>query len=108
MNLYEETIDRLKEEGFTVDDIACIKVGKHFCKSEKFLERAKKINYNSGYGIQEINPYIEIILKNGGFFEREEEVGCEWWKYVAPKALPVVLEDFPDEVVIHSKDCLLW
>lgn len=108
MNLYEETIDRLKEEGFTVDDIAYVKVGKHYCKPEGFLKRAKDINYNSGIGHQEINSYIEIVLKNGGFLEREEDCGCEWWKYVEPKPFPAVLEDFPDDVIIHSEDCLLW
>ena len=104
MQFYEETLEDIERSGHTVSDIAYISLeGRNF-KPEKFLEKIKDIEYNSGYGIQEINPSLEIIFKDGNFLVRNESGGCEWWHYVTVKPLNIELEDFPDNAVIRDED----
>ena len=44
-----------------------------------FLEKLNYIDYDSGYGIQEL--FGIIVFKDGTWLEREEYDGSEWWKH---------------------------
>lgn len=95
-NFYEETVNVIKDIGKTLDDVVYVSVcdGKYY-KPEKFFEQIKDVEYDAGYGIQEINPNIKIVFRDG-FLERNEYDGSEWWRFVKPEPVDVELEDFPD------------
>ena len=44
-----------------------------------FLNGMKSIDYDSGYGCQEV--YGNIVYKDGTWLSREEYDGSEWWQY---------------------------
>lgn len=45
----------------------------------KFLETLASINYDNGYGSQEL--FGTIVFKDGTWLERGEYDGSEWWEY---------------------------
>ena len=45
----------------------------------KFLETLDSINYDDGYGIQEL--FGNIVFKDGTWLERREYDGSEWWAH---------------------------
>jgi len=80
MSLLEETINILKEENKTPDDIL-------WCGSKTFgyftwndFERIADTQYDSGYGGQEVATDLLIVGKNF-WLERHEYDGSEWWEY---------------------------
>lgn len=79
-NLKEETINVLKENGKTPDDV-------RWCGSEDFgwfsFDQLLKIApdyYDSGYGGQEIAEDL-IIVGEDWWLERKVYGGSEWWEY---------------------------
>ncbi len=94
MNLLEETIDYLKDNGKTPEDILfitcdtadnCQKIEFNW---EEFCLFADD-NYYSGYGAQEINGTLKIIGKDW-WIERHEYDGSEEWDFKSlPKRLNV-------------------
>jgi len=101
-NFYEETIEILKRIEKTLEDVAYVSLdGKNY-KPEKFFEVIKEIEYDSGYGLQEINASLEIVFNDSSYLERREYDGSEWWSYVTPRPLNVELEDFPDDAEIKD------
>ena len=103
MNLYKELVDTLSYNNKTVDDILYImltdsKAEQKYYKPEKFLKRAKNINYDNGYGQEEIRTNLTIVLKNGDFIIRGEYDGSEWFEYMKLPKTDVELEDLPDSV----------
>lgn len=44
----------------------------------RFLETLKEINYDNGYGIQEL--FGTIVFKDGTWLDRGEYDGSEWWQ----------------------------
>lgn len=44
----------------------------------KFLETLQSINYDSGYGMQELHG--TIVFKDNSWLERGEYDGSEWWQ----------------------------
>jgi len=101
-NFYEETIDVIKNVGKTLDDVLYVYIEGKCCKPEKFFEKIKEIEYDSGYGLQEINSSLEIVFRNGSFLKRSEYDGSEWWSFVDVRPLDVELEEFPDDVEIKN------
>ena len=95
MNLLNETRDILLSNNKTFDDV--IFIGDRTTHTrmtvKDFLEHAN-VEYNGGYGIEEINT--ELILVGKDFWlERHEYDGSEWWEY---KSMPNV-NDFVDGAV---------
>lgn len=82
MNLLTETIEVLKENNKTLDDVV-------WFGSEKIeligdIRQALKFDYDNGYGGQEV--FKDLILVGKDFWlERHQYDGSEWWEY---KALP--------------------
>ena len=101
-NLHDELFKILKDNNKTVDDIFYVNLTEwkskqqHFYKPEKFIKRAKNINYNSGYGSEEIRRDLKIVLKNGDFIIRREYDGSEWFEYMESPKTDVELEDLLD------------
>lgn len=50
---------------------------------EEFKELAN-INYDSGFGGQEIEPTLRIVFYDGSYLYRKEYDGSEWWVYEDP------------------------
>lgn len=104
MNLKEETLEIFEEIGKTMDDVqeSFIKYKTHMNKFGNWMNTARikilctgifnidklDINYDDGYGTQEIFGFISF--KDGTWMERGEYDGSEWWDY---KKCPTV-EDY--------------
>lgn len=87
-NLYNETIDILKENGKTESDV--IWFGHLFYDyeaveypREKFKEFFN-FEYDSGFGGQEVDEFLYVV-GHDWWLERHEYDGAEWWEY---KTLP--------------------
>lgn len=84
-NLLKEVIENLKEEGYTVSDVDWIGISNgNIATFDEFEKLAKNINYDSGYGLQEIHPELIVVLKDGCWFERVEYDGSEWFTFKVP------------------------
>lgn len=83
-NFGKETREILNRYGYNEKDIAFIVLGNgnKTTNIKKFFAIADSINYDDGYGAQEINPELAIYLNDGNYFERKEYDGSEWWDYV--------------------------
>ena len=95
MNLLNETRDILLSNNKTFDDVIFIGDRTTHTKMtvKDFLEHAN-VEYNGGYGIEEINTDLILVGKDF-WLERHEYDGSEWWEY---KSMPNV-DDFIDGVV---------
>lgn len=84
-NLYVEIMNDLQTYGYYVENIEWIGFfdGTAF-DVEEFLEKAKNIDYDSGYGSAEINPQLVIVMCDGTWFYREEYDGSEWFAHAVP------------------------
>lgn len=80
MNLWRETIEKLKNNGFTFDDVLLIYGNDFQITKENFEEVAKRTNYDSGYGGQEVASDL-TILGNSFIMTRGEYDGSEWWEF---------------------------
>lgn len=81
MNLWEETIEKLQENGYIFDDVIAI-YGEDFqITKENFEEIAKETDYNDGYGCQEIAKDLTILGKDF-IMIRENYDGAEWWRMI--------------------------
>ena len=81
-NLYEQTINALEDKK---DKVLYVNYGgDYYTTLEDFLEKAKDIWYDDGYGSAEIYDNIYIVGENW-WIERAEYDGAEWWEY---KELP--------------------
>ena len=85
MNLYEEMVSVLTENGKRVDDIEFITIDDMNVPLEKFIKFALSYNYDEGWGSAEVNTNL-LICGNGWWLERGEYDGSEWFEY---KTLPV-------------------
>lgn len=87
MNLLQETLDALEENGKTPADVRY--VGRASisakCTWEDFAKQAN-FEYDNSYGWQEI-PADLVVVGDDWWLEREEDGGAEWWEF---KAIPKV------------------
>ena len=84
-NLLQETLEILKKYGITFNDIIYVTTQKYKeeCvewSTEQFIEEAAEIEYDSSYGMNEINMTLRLIGKTF-WIERAEYDGSEWWVY---------------------------
>jgi len=87
-NLWEETIRVLKNHHKTRRDIRFV-CGDNFGVTN-FETLARRTNYDSGYGWQEVATDIKIVGDNW-WLERHEYDGSEWWEY---KEMPTKPKEF--------------
>lgn len=78
-NLYEETIEALEDYNKSIEDVKYVKYKQSYTSIQQFLEVAKDIYYDSGYGSPKIRPIL--IVGFNWWLERGEYDGSEWWEY---------------------------
>lgn len=88
INFYNEIEEVLKEHKKTIDDIIWIGTRKHKVDKNKFLKDAKKLKYDNGYGIQNINERL-IIAGDDWYLERWEYDGSEGFAYISKLKEPL-------------------
>lgn len=79
VNLWEDTVNALKEEGLSVDGIMFIAMDGYRMTFDTFKELAKRTKYETGFGEQEINSSLCIWGFNWVMFRCEYD-GAEWWE----------------------------
>lgn len=87
-NLLKETLSDIKFNGKTPEDILFIgsRDGEYSCTWDEFIVLAN-IEYDSGYGGQEIASDLVIVFKDNTYMDRYEYDGSESWAYnETPKA----------------------
>ena len=92
MNLWKETVAKLEKHGKTVADIKFVQTYRGRIKN--FEELAKKIDYDDGYGGQQIEPSL-VIVGDDWWLERAEYDGAEWFEF---KKQPTAL-DFVEHTI---------
>ena len=93
MNLKQETLDAMAENGMVIADIAYIS-NRDFNQSvpvDEFFRSADR-EYDNDYGLHEVNLDMVIVFTNGDRMMRQEYDGSEWWEYIqaAPLTPPLV------------------
>ena len=91
MNLLDETKGAISQSGHSTDDVRFVgsrdgKLGIPWSQAEKVLD----IDYDDGYGGQEIAADLVVVFTDGGFLRREEYDGSEWWEYEPPFRVPAM------------------
>jgi hypothetical protein len=98
-NLLEETEYALAYSGFDMKDVVFIGSidGVYSCTVDEFKKLAD-IEYDSGYGLQEVVPDLIILLSDRSYLVRKEYDGSEWWSHVP--LLPLYPEGKPIESLL--------
>lgn len=102
-NLFEEVVNELKCHDYEIKDIKSITIHDkddkiHFFDIKNFLEVAKTIDYDDGYGGVEIDLSLRITMNDGSFFQRAEYDGSEWFEYYELRDTADIIE------VVFNKD----
>lgn len=84
-NLWEETIEFLKEKDKTFEDVLFIQGDDFKVTKENFESVAKKTDYDSGFGAQRVATDL-VLVGDDWWIERAEYDGSEWWEF---KSIPV-------------------
>ena len=111
-NLLDETIAKCEEIGKGINDIAMVQwVDENLhdvkCTWKTFDDAVRHLEYDNGYGGQEINESLSVVFKDDTWLERAEYDGAEWWEY---KKCPVdtniecISIDKVKEAVLHHSD----
>lgn len=95
MNLLQETIEILKQNGKSENDVLFVMDNDTLLKNtwEWFKENAKDIEYDEGYGHEEINCCIKVVGKDF-WLERNSYDGSEWWNFKSMPEEPENVGDF--------------
>lgn len=84
MNLWDETIEILKDNGSRWEDVKFITSSDFRITKDNFEEVATQTNYNNGYGEQYIDYNLQLHGDNFVVI-RVEYDGFEEWKYISTK-----------------------
>lgn len=87
-NLWEETIEFLKENGKTFEDVLFIQGEDFKVTKENFESVAKKTDYDDGFGAQHVATDL-VLVGDNWWIERAEYDGSEWWEY---KSIPTEID----------------
>ena len=79
-SLLEETLRVLKDNGLRPENVQYVLTYEAWMTWEEFANAAKEIYYDSGYGLQEVEPSLKITGIDW-WLEREEYDGSEWWRF---------------------------
>lgn len=86
--LLEETLEELKYLQKTPEDVDWVGTsdGEYSVTWDEFVEIAKNIKYDAGYGSVYINMQLVVVFKDQSWLEREDYDGAEnWIRKKAPK-----------------------
>ncbi len=89
INLLEETVDFILSNENSTKEIVFIGSERsgHSCTWEEF-EKLSNIEYDNGYGGQEVAKDLIIVFSDGAKVRRSEYDGSEWWVYDTPFKMP--------------------
>ena len=79
-NLKEETLEELEAHGYSIGDVAWVGSDDYEIPVDRFWELAD-VEYDSGFGCQEVATDLMVVLDDGSWLERHEYDGSEWWEY---------------------------
>lgn len=101
MRLLKETERNLKDHNKTWDDVDWIGGSDYGIIPLEHFKKIANVEYDSGYGLQEVAYDLIIVFKDGAWLEREEYDGSEWWVY---KKSPVKPENiiYPEKIVAEE------
>lgn len=85
VNLWDETLDALREHGKTWNDVLFVCAGD--VEVLNFEDVAKRTNYDADYGSQKVAFDLEVVGANF-WLERYEYDGAEWWEYKECRTRP--------------------
>lgn len=91
-NLYKEISHDLKKNGKSWKDVRFIKFASYDIDIVQFIEKAKKFDYDNGYGSEYV-PVDYLIVGDDWWLERGTYDGAEWWDF---KTLPTRSETRTD------------
>lgn len=60
----------------------------------RFLETLKEINYDNGYGMQQL--FGTIVFKDGTWLKRSEYNGSEWWAHYKLPEEEIIMDQYND------------
>lgn len=84
INLYDETISKLRAHDKTESDIRWIGYKSHYIPMLLPLKTLFDYKYDNGYGIECVNQDL-LVVGDDWWLERHSYDGSEWWEY---KTLP--------------------
>lgn len=84
MNLWEETIEKLEDNGHKWEDVNFISVDDFSITKDNFKEVAIKTDYDNGFGSQ-IIAYDLKLYGNDFVMIRLEYDGSEWWEFISTR-----------------------
>ena len=92
-NLLNETISAIEKSGHNPSDIIFIglEYSGYSCSWCEFMSMAN-VEYNSGFGSNEVVGDLIIVFSNGAKMWRDEYDGSEWWQYSTPFKMPSILK----------------
>lgn len=107
-NLLAETKEVLMSHGKTVDDVLWVGSTEAYSTWKEF-ERVANIEYDNGYGGNEIAGNLIVVGKDW-WLERGEYDGSEWWNFKTIPIKPitkgvlksVLNEEYEDRVTFES------
>lgn len=79
MNFKEETINKIEENGASINEIKWIGSQDFHIPIQDFW-KISNFEYDNGYGGQRI-PYDLVIVGDYWWMERAEYDGAEWWEF---------------------------
>jgi len=82
VNLYEETVKVMKENGYTEKDILLVYTEKGIMPTEDFIREARAMNYDNDYGVVYVIRSLTILFENGRMV-RDTYDGAECWEYIS-------------------------
>jgi hypothetical protein len=104
-NLYDEIMNLLDEYGYDTSQIISVGVpGVVSFNVDDFLTAAEEINYDGGYGTEQINTGLVMLMWDGCWFERETYDGSEWFAYRKAPTLPTNTISDTTEITAHIVD----
>lgn len=83
-NLLQDTLRVLNMRDKFIAEVLWVGTREKSCSWQSFAREAADVNYDAGFGGQEINPTL-LVVGVDWWLERHEYDGSEWWEF---KTLP--------------------
>lgn len=105
MNLKEETLRTLKDNGYSEEDIDWVGLEtKEMWEPHDFLRVADRIGYDSDFDWVEVEPDLKVVMRDGSWFERAEYDGSEWWEHKHVPIKPSLKKHATKERILVDRD----
>lgn len=124
-NLLKETSATLRHFNKSPEDVLAVMIparGTNWCdETDQYLDKlpaatatwtefaklAKDVDYDDGYGLEEIVTDLTILLRDNTWFTRWEYDGSEGWQYHCPPTMPtetrpLLQSDLQEEYAIEK------